>query len=81
MKFIIIIFSIIVSQVTFAEGLKKVDYKNKTSESQQPAVLNGDAGAATLSEEDAKKVMEQINTIKANQEASQKLLEELEKDE
>jgi len=80
-KFILGLWLVLLCNLSLADGLKKVDYKNETTESQRPAILNSEAGGATLSDEEAKKVMEQIQTIKANQEASHKMLEELEKEE
>lgn len=58
-------------------GLKRVNYENATSESKEAST----APAASLSPEDSKKLMDDISAIKLKQIESQKILEELDKDE
>ena len=63
-----------------ATGLKKVNYKELTVDS-QPSTVEAGAGGTILSPEENKKLLEQIEVIKAKQAESQKILEELDKDE
>ncbi len=65
--------------LVYATGLKKVDYNNATVETHQGSTEHTqDSG---LSPEDQKKLMEQVESIRKKQEESQKLLDELEKEE
>lgn len=60
-----------------AEGLKKVNYQNETSDTKSQSSPE----AGSLSAEDAKKMMADIEVIKKKQAEQQKALEELEKEE
>jgi hypothetical protein len=73
MKFLILL-SVIIPQLTSANGLKVVDYKNETSETKTKADV--DARPA-LSAEDMKKLQEDIQKIKKNQEDQRRFLEQL----
>jgi hypothetical protein len=57
-------------------GLKKVNYANETAD-----IYNKGAGETALSPEQAKQLLKDIETIKARQAESQKILDELDKDE
>ena len=60
------------------QGLKRVNLKNQTlDQGELPSA--GDAG--TLTPEQAKKLQEDIETIKKNQASSEKILKELEENE
>lgn len=70
-----------------ASGLKKVNYADETAEKKDngaPPATDGGLGAAagaSLSAEQQKKLLDDINVLKAKQEESRKVLEELEKEE
>ena len=79
-KWLMSCFVLSLSMMAFAQGLKKVDYQNKTTET-QTSPSNGSDALSGLSPEEQKKLLENIETIKAKQLESQKILEELDKDE
>lgn len=62
-----------------ASGLKKVNYQDQTAETQTSSVQGAEAPSG-LSPEEAKKLLQDIDKIKANQLESQKILDELEKE-
>ncbi len=59
-------------------GLKKVNYQDETSEKKTEA--SPSASGASMTPEQTKKLMEDINSIKAKQAESQKILDELDKE-
>jgi hypothetical protein len=65
-----------------ATGLKTVNYKDETAEKSKSGsqAEAPSAAGASLTAEQTKKLLEDINTIKANQDESQKILDELEKE-
>lgn len=75
----VMVYSLLVASAASAQDLRRVDYKDQGIDSQKtqaPATAE-----ASLSAEDANKMLEQIETIKKKQAESQKALNELEKDE
>lgn len=60
-------------------GLKKVNYQDQTSDTKSPPD-GGQSQGAALSAEDQKKLMQDLETIKAKQADSQKILDKLDKE-
>lgn len=60
----------------WAQGLKKVDYRNKEIPTEAPL-----SNSPELSEAQRAELMKQLEVIKKNKEAADKYLEELDKDE
>lgn len=67
------------SSLSFAEGLKKINYENQTSEtkSQESAAT----ASPSLSKEQTDQLMKELEVLKKRQEESQKILDDLEKEE
>ena len=61
-------------------GLKKVNFENATSETKSAAPAAAPEAGPAMSAAEQAKLMEQIKVIKANQEDSKKLLEQLDKE-
>ncbi len=62
-------------------GLKRVNYENETSEKKEDTSTSGAAPSASLSEADSKKLQEELEIIKRKQAESQKILDQMDKDE
>ncbi len=73
-----VLLSLFFTQFTFAEGLKKVDYKNQTTESEKKG---SSEAAPSLSPEQTKQLMDQVEDLKKKQVENQKFMDELENDE
>lgn len=80
MKLILVIITLLLSKGIWAQGLKRVDYQNKTTETHSSTTASA-SGLSELSPEEQKKLLESIETLKAKQQESQKILHELDKDE
>lgn len=77
LKFLLPSLMILMSANIHAQGLKKVDYQDKTIETNQASEQNPLAGA---SPEQLEKLMKDAQKIKSNQAEAQKYLEELDKE-
>jgi hypothetical protein len=77
MKSLLLMVSIVTFSVYAEEELKKVDYANETSDAKSPSM----PPESTLTPEQSKQLMEDIEKVKKNQAEAQKMLEELDREE